>query len=173
MAITSVAELEQARAVLASRTAAELADFVLSLAFASDGISEYIHAFVLAADSKAAAKVLSGELGFLRNGERDSDYRYRKGAGHVARADRWLNAVERCVLPRDPQAALQLLTAFMESNQQISEHCWDDDFGVSQLFSRAWTMAENLAKILPAEHVNPVLERLRGGFDGSGGTLRR
>lgn len=172
MAITLVAELEQARAVLASRTTVELADFILSLVFASDGISEYVHAFVLA-DSKAAAEVLSSELGFLRNGERDSDYRYRKGAGHVARADRWLNAVERRVLPRDPQAALQLLTAFMESNEQISEHCWDDDFGASQLFVRAWTMVENLAKILPEEDVNPVLERLRGGLDASGGTLGR
>lgn len=151
--------------MLAGRPAAELADFILSLAVASDGISEYVHAFGLAADTKAAAEVLSRELGFLRNAERDRDYRYRKGAGHVARADRWLNAVERCVLPRDPQAALQLLTAFTQNNEQISEHCWDDDFGASQLFSRAWTMAENLAKILPAEHVDPVLERLRGGFD--------
>lgn len=162
MAITSVADLEQARAVLASRTAAELADFILSLAFASDGISEYVHAFVLAADSKAAADVLSRELEFLRNGERDSDYRYRKGARHVARADRWLDAVERCVLPRDPQAAMQLLTAFVESNEQISDHCWDDDFGASQVFARAWTMVQNLAKTLPTEHANPVLERLRG-----------
>lgn len=66
------------------------------------------------------------------------------------------------MLPRDPQTALQLLTAFMEGNEQISEHCWDDDFGTSQLFARAWTMAENLAKVLPAAHVNPVLERFRG-----------
>lgn len=72
MTITSVAELEQARAALAGRPAAELADFILSLAFASDGISEYIHAFVLSADCKAVAEVLSGELEFLRNGERDS-----------------------------------------------------------------------------------------------------
>lgn len=162
MTITSVAELEKARAVLAGRPAAELADFILSLAFASDGISEYVHAFALAADSKAAAEVMSRELGFLRNGERGSDYRYRKGAGHVARADRWLNAVERCVLPRDPQTALQLLTAFIQSREQISAHCWDDDFGESQLFDRAWTMADNLAKSLPVEDVNPVLERLRG-----------
>lgn len=168
MAITSASEWEQARAVLAGRPAAELADFILSLAVASDGISEYVHAFVLAADTKAAAEVLSRELGFLCKGERDRDYRYRKGARHVARADRWLNAVESCVLPRDAQAALQLLTAFAESNEQISEHCWDDDFGASQLFARAWTMAENLTKILPAEHVDPVLERLRGGFDASG-----
>lgn len=147
MTITTIAELEQARAVLAGRTSAELADFILSLAFASDGISEYVHAFALAADTNTAAEVLSRELGFLRNGERDSDYRYRKGAGHVARADRWLDAVERCVLPRDPQAALQLLTAFMESNEQISEHCWDDDFGASQLFTRASTMAETSRKL--------------------------
>lgn len=172
MSITSIAEWEHARAVLAGRPATELADFILSLAVASDGISEYVHAFVLAADTKAAAAVLSRELGFLRNGERDSDYRYRKGAGHVARADRWLNAVERCVLPRDPSAALQLLTAFAESNEQISEHCWDDDFGASQLFTRVWTMAENLAKTLSAEGVNAVLEGLRGGFAASGGTLR-
>lgn len=153
--------MEKARAVLAGRPAAELADFILSLAFACDGISEYVHAFVLAG-SKAAAEVLSSEFGFLRNGERDSDYRYRKGAEHVARANRWLDAVERCVSPCDPRVALQLLTAFIESNEQISAHCWDDDFGTSQLFTRAWTMAENLAKVLPAEHVDPVLERLRG-----------
>lgn len=164
MTITSVAELEQAHAVLASRPAAELADFILSLAFASNGISEYIHAFVLSADCKAVVEVLSGELEFLRNGERDSDYRYRKGAGHVARADRWLDAVDRCVVPSTPQAALQLLTAFMESHEQISESCWDDDFGASQLFNRAWTMTEKLAATLPAEDVGPALERLRGEF---------
>ena len=61
----------------------------------------------------------------------------------------------------------------MESNQQISEHCWDDDFGASQLFARAWTMVENLATTLPAEDVNPVLARLRVGLAPSGGTLRR
>jgi acyl-CoA reductase-like NAD-dependent aldehyde dehydrogenase len=77
------------------------------LAFASDGISEYIHAFVLSADCKAVVEVLSGELQSLRNGERGSDCRYQKGAGHVARADRWLDAVERCVLPSTSQAALQ------------------------------------------------------------------
>ena len=164
MTITSVAELERARAALASRTAAELTDFILSLAFASDGISEYVHAFAFGEDSKAAAEVLSGELEFLRNGERDSDYRSRKGAGHVDRADRWLDAVERCVLPRDPQVALQLLAGYIESIEQISEHCWDDDFGSSQLSDRAWTMVEKLAATLPAEDGGPAIERLRGEF---------
>lgn len=67
MTITSVAELEQARAALAGRPSAELADFILSPAFAADGISEYVHAFALAEDSKAAAELLSSELEFLRN----------------------------------------------------------------------------------------------------------
>jgi hypothetical protein len=150
MAITLGTELEQARAVLAARTATELVDFILSLAFAPDGVCEYVHAFVLAADTKAAAEVLSRELGFMRHGERGGDHRFRNAARHVARANRWLVAVERCVLPRDPQTALRLLTAFIESNEQISEHCWDDDFGTSQLFARALTMAENLATTLPA-----------------------
>lgn len=131
MTITSVAELEQARAALVGRPAAELADFILSLAFAADGISEYVRVFVLAEDGKAAAELLSSELEFLRDGERDRDYRYRKGAGHV---------------------------------EQISEHCWDDDFGSSQLSDRAWTMVEKLAATLPAEDVGPAIERLRGGF---------
>lgn len=164
MTIVSVAELEQARAALARRPAAELADFILSLAFAADGISEYVRVFVLAEDSKAAAELLSSELEFLRDGERDRDYRYRKGAGHVERADRWLDAVERCVLSRDPKAALQLLARFMDSIEQISEHCWDDDFGSSQLSARAWTMVEKLAATLPAEDVGPAIERLRVEF---------
>lgn len=167
MAITSIAELERAREVLASRPAAELADFILSLAVASDGISEYVHAFVLSADIKAAAELLSNELRFLRDGERERDYRYRKGAGHVARADRWLDALDRSVVPRDPQVAMQLLTEFMESGEEISEHCWDDDFGMSQLFTRAWAMVESLATTMPAEDVNAVLDRLRGGFAAS------
>lgn len=164
MTITSVAELEQARAVLSGRPAAELADFILSLAFASDGISEYVHAFVLSADGSAVVEVLRGELEFLRNGERGSDCRYQKGAGHVARADRWLDAVERCVLSSTSQAALQLLVAFMESHEQISESCWDDDFGASQLFNRARTIVEKLAATLPAEDIGPPLERLLGEF---------
>lgn len=42
MAIISAAEFEHAHAVLASRTAAELADFILSLSSsAAHGISEY------------------------------------------------------------------------------------------------------------------------------------
>jgi len=122
---------------------------------------------VLAADTNAAAEILSRELGFLRNGERDSDYRYRQGAGHVARADRWLNAIERCVLPRDPQAALQLLTAFMEGNEQIAEHCWDADFGASELFTRASTMADTLAKTLTSA---PMAER---GLEARGGGKAR
>lgn len=169
MTITSVAELEQARAALAGRPSAELADFILSLAFATDGISEYVHAFALAEDSKAAAELLSSELEFLRNGERDRDYRYRKGAGHVDRADRWLDAVERCVLSRDPKAALQLLAGFMESIEQISEHCWDDDSGSSQLSSRAWSMVEKLAATLQAADVGPAIERLRGEFAAATG----
>lgn len=168
MAITTIAELEQARAELASRTAAELADFILSLAFAADGITEYVHAFVLAADTKAVTELLSSELEFLRSGERDSEYRYRQGAGHVARADRWLDAVERCVLPRDPQVALQLLTSFIESNEPIAEHCWDDDFGASEPFTRAATMADSLAETLASI---PLPE---GGFDawGAGKAMR-
>ena len=105
--------------------------------------------------------MLRRELGFLCDGERGGDYRFRNAARHTARADRWLNAIERYVLSHNPQTALQLLAAFVESNEQISEHCWDDDFGTSQLFARALTMAENLATTLSAEYVNPVLERLR------------
>ena len=85
-----------------------------------------------------------------------------KAQGMWPRAEHWLDAVDRCVLPQDPQAALQHLTVFIESTEQIGDHCWDDDFGMSELFKRAWTMAEGLAKVLPAEHVNLVLERLRG-----------
>jgi hypothetical protein len=100
----------------------------------------------------------------LRNGQRGSDCRYQKGAGHVARADRWRDAVERCVLSSTSQPALQLLVASMESHELISERCWDDDFGASQLFNRARTMIEKLAATLPVEDIGPALERLRGEF---------
>ena len=147
MAITLTTEMEQARVALAARPAAELADFILSLAFASDGISECVHAFALAADPKAAAGILGRELSFLREGEPSGDDQYHKGARHVARSDRFLDTIERCVLPRDPQTALHLLTAFVESTDQISDHCWDDDFGASQLFERAGKLAENAKKL--------------------------
>jgi hypothetical protein len=53
---------------------------------------------------------------------------------------------------------------FMESHEQISESCWDDDFCASQLFNRARTMIEKLAATLPAEDTGPPLERLLGEF---------
>jgi len=144
MAITLTTEMERARAALDARPTAELVDFILSLAFASDGICESVHAFALAAEPKAAAEILSKELGFLREGERSRYAQYRKGAKHVARSDRFLDAIELCLLPRDPQTALQLLTAFVENTDQISQHCWDDDFGASELFERARKLAEDV-----------------------------
>lgn len=57
--------------------------------------------------------------------------------------------------------ALQLLTAFMESYEQIPESCWDDDFGTSELLNRARTMIEKLAATLPAEDVGAALGCLR------------
>jgi len=62
---------------------------------------------------------------------------------------------------------MQLLTEFMESGEQIAEHCWDDNFGMSQLFARAWAMARCLATKMPQGDVNEVLDRLRGGFVAS------
>lgn len=91
----------------------------------------------------------------------------------MERADRWLDAVERCVLLRDPKAALQLLARFMDSIEQISEHCWDDDFGSSQLSDRAWTMVERLAATLSAKDVGPAIERLRVEFVARGCRLSR
>ena len=102
MPITSAAALAQARAALETRPASELADFILSLASSSDGIAEYVQAFVLATDPSAAAEVLHNELRFLCKGEPDSAYRHRKGAGHVARSERFLDSLERHVSPRDP-----------------------------------------------------------------------
>lgn len=85
----------------------------------------------------------------------------RRHRRHIAQQIACLFGVET---DRDPKAALQLLAGFMESIEQISKHCRDDDFGSSQLSDRAWRMVEKLAATLPVEDGGPAIERLRGEF---------
>src|SRR5438046_3017990 len=81
--------MERARAAPEQPSRTELVDFILSLAHASDGVGQYVHAFALAGEPETAADLARSELLYLQSGERDYDQRHRQGSSFVDRADRF------------------------------------------------------------------------------------
>jgi hypothetical protein len=160
MAIQTKDQLEQARIALERRSPGELVAFILSLAQASNGIGDYVHAFAVADTPDASADLLRSELSFLQRGEREYDVRHRRSFEFVARVERLLDAIECILLPADPAAAFDLLAQFIESDEQIVDHCIEDDFGASEVFGRACELLLTVARTLPVAVARPVLVRL-------------
>lgn len=63
--------------------------------------------------------------------------RHRRSAEIITRAGYTLEIIERVVLPGDVALARQLLGELLDIEQQIAEQCYEDDFGVEELFTRA------------------------------------
>ena len=93
LAIETKEEFEHAKIALDRRNPEAQATFILSLVRAPNGIGSYVHAFIAAADPPAAAGIVRDEIAFLREGEREYDYRHRQGFGFVSRIDRVLDMV--------------------------------------------------------------------------------
>ncbi|HEX4267466.1 MAG TPA: hypothetical protein VHY36_06255 [Steroidobacteraceae bacterium] len=130
-------EFTTALAALQRRSQEELAAFVVSLLYgAPPGVRSYVEAFIAAAEPGRVATIVRHEIGALRVGEREYDVRHRRSAEIVARAGYTLEIIERVVLPGDVALARQLLGELLEIEQQIAEQCYEDDFGVEELFRR-------------------------------------
>ena len=83
-------------------------------------------------DSDAATEVVRNEIDSLREGERDYDYRHRQSFMVVSRLGHILDAIELALLPRNPAAAVEVLMRLIESDAEISTHCFECEFGAER-----------------------------------------
>ena len=136
-------DYERARTCLEQRSPQELADFILSLAHASNGIGAYVAAFALSDAPRAAAEVIASEITVLARGERDYDYRHRQSFEISARADRTIDAIERMLIARDPTTAAELLRRLLGCEPDILDHALEDD-DAGRIFDRARELLERI-----------------------------
>jgi hypothetical protein len=66
-----------------------------------------------------------------------SAYRHSVGQEVGTNIDLIVDSVERLVLPRDPEAAFELLIALFEADSNAMENCGDHDWEVECAYQRA------------------------------------
>jgi hypothetical protein len=70
---------------LARRGAEKLAEFILTLADDENGVGAYVRAFIAADDLPVAMQALKTEMVHIKAGEREYDYRHRRGTVFIQR----------------------------------------------------------------------------------------
>jgi hypothetical protein len=146
---------------LSRRDPKELATFILTLAGDDNGIGAYVRGFVDGGD----VALLDTELRQIREGEREYDYRHRRGDVHLRRLDHVLDLVELVILPADTRAAFEFLARVIEADGEIAEHT--GDAWLQPTFDRACELCLAAAKGIPGDRAKEVLARLAAS-DGFG-----
>lgn len=143
---------------LDQRGAEKLAEFILTLAYDEKGVGAYVRAFIAADDPLEAVEALKTEIAFIKSGEREYDYRHRRGDLFIRRVDHVLDAIELAVLRDHPRAAFDLLVEVLESEEPIVSQSGDAD--LQPTLERACDLLLTAARSLDPSETNPVLERL-------------
>jgi len=148
-------EYNQMAAALRKRGSDELAAFVESLLLDHEtGVGDYARAFA-APDCVTAAQIIEGSIsGWATNFRHDT---YHQAGAAAQRLDWTLEAIERCVSPRDPQRALALIVRFFEGDDDLRQ---DELDNISDAFRRATILFCKIAKACPANQVDTALKRL-------------
>lgn len=155
-------DFERAAARLRQRSIPELADFIADLLVDhTTGMGIYARAFA-APDSATAARIIEDSIGTWSHlHKHDTYHQARAAAQHLG----WtLDAIERCVLPHDPQAAFGLLVRFFEADDDLAQ---DDLANISDEFRRAATLFRTTSTAVPPDRVQAEVARLIAG-DRSG-----
>lgn len=148
-------ELARTTAALKLRPAEELAGFVASLLTEeSTGVGAYARAFA-ADDSRAAAEIIAQTISSWKHYLRHDSY--HQAAAAAQRLEWALDAIERCVKPRDPAAAFDLVVLFFKADDAVGP---DDLEHVAGAFERAAALFWELAADLPADQVRSAAEGL-------------
>jgi len=148
---------------LARRGAEHLARFILTLADDDNGIGAYVRAFMAGDNVAETRKLLEAEMSDIREGEREYDYRHRRGDLHLRRVDHLLDAIELVVLPADPHAAFELVTQLIEGDGQVAEHA--GDAWLQPTYERACELWLLAAKAVPTVEAERVRSRLSASDD--------
>lgn len=148
---------------LAQRGAEKLAEFILTLADDENAVGTYVRAFVAADDPAAVAQMLKTEMAQINAGEREYDYRHRRGDAFIQRVDHVLDAIELIILPADTRAGFDLLIEMIENDESIVNQSGDAD--LQPTFEKACDMLLAAARSLDPSEIKPVLNRLASSDD--------
>ncbi|MGH8254652.1 MAG: hypothetical protein ACRET0_00355 [Steroidobacteraceae bacterium] len=158
--ISTIEERGRARQQLEQRSSEALAAFILTLLHAPQGVGACVEAFIAADEPERSVGLIEAQISALRRGETDYEWRHRRGEDFTARAELVLDAIEHVVLPRDAAGALRLLERFYDSEREIADGSFGDDFGLSCVFERAARLFQAAGGALPAAEVDALRERL-------------
>jgi len=158
--ISTIEERDRARQRLERRSSEALASFILTLLQAPQGVGAYVEAFIAADEPERSVGLIEAQISALRRGQTDYEWRHRRGDDFTARAQLVLDAIEHVVLPRDAAAALGLLELFYESEREIADGSFGDDFGLSCLFERAARLFQAASGALPTAEADALRQRL-------------
>ena len=148
-------EFDAAGRALRGRSTEELASFVETLLLDSTaGVGDYVRAFA-AEDCDGAVRVIGRSISRWR-GQHKHDT-YHQADACAQRLDWTLEAIDRCVRPLDPPAALGLLVQFFEADEDLGQ---DDLEQIAGAFERAADLFWKVAKACPAERVEVALSRV-------------
>ena len=151
---------------LSPRDVDSLVSFLLSLAVDSGPVGDQVRTFIGADNIAATVQSVRERIGALAV---PSEYEHRHSRGQEVgtKLDFIVDAVERWVLPHDPQAALDLLVAMFEADAVAMENCGEHDWEVSCAYERAAGVIAQAAKRLPGAQVAERIHALIGA-DGYG-----
>jgi len=148
-------EFNAAGRALRRRSVEELAGFIETLFVdGTTGIGDFARAFA-AEDGNRAVRVIAGAIS--RWGGQHKHDTYHQADACAQQLDWTLEAIDRCVRPHDPQAALDLLVQFFEADDDLGQ---DDLEQIAGAFERATELFWKAAKACPAERVDEALSRV-------------
>lgn len=148
-------DFEHAAVRLRPRPSSELADFIAGLLTEhTAGIGVYARAFA-ASDCVGAAQIIEDSIGTWSHlHKHDTYHQARTAAQHLG----WtLDAIERCVLPHDREAAFRLIVRFFEADDDLRQ---DDLDAISDTFRRAATLFRAASNAISSDRVQATVARL-------------
>jgi hypothetical protein len=161
-------DFERARARLRQRDADSLAAFLMSLAGESGPVGDQVRTFIVGDD---IAETVQSVRDRIRGLKIPSEYEHRHSLGREMGKNLYfiVDSVERLVLPKDPNAAFDLLVTAFEADAVAMENCGEHDWDVTCAYKRAADVMAEAVKKLPGEAIN---ERLNTLIEGDGYGMR-
>ncbi len=128
-------EFDTLKTKLAGMPPEALAAFITELAVTSERVREAVALFIERENPSKLTSALRKQLRVLERNEHF--YHYREAQTLVRRLDDWLDRIEQDLLPKNPKAAIELLSLFFQADAAIYEHVDDSDGGVGMCYRRA------------------------------------
>jgi len=153
------AGIEEARDRLGARSAASLADFILSLAQNEGPVGDHVRTFIVSDDVPYTVSAIRERIAGL---EPLTEYAQRHAESQQigTRLELILDSIEHLLLPVECAAAFEMLATLFEADAKAMENCDEDDREVTCAYKRAAHMMGIAAQFLPPETVADKISEL-------------